>query len=144
MPNAVNPVTIFVPMLVVIALTFFALFRMSGARADAIKGGYDPANYRTHQGPPEPEAVIVGVRHYGNLFELPTVFYAGCLTAFVLSAVSWWTLIFAWGYTLTRLAQSAVHLTYNNPFHRGMAFFPGVLFLMALWVALAISIIARM
>jgi hypothetical protein len=143
MPYATNQMTIFLPMLVIVALTFVAFVRMAAGRGRAVKGGHDPAYYKAQIGAPEPEFTVVGVRHYGNLFELPTIFYAACLTAFVLGAVSFWVLLFAWGYVVCRLVQSAVHITYNNPAHRGMAFVAGVLCMLALWVTLAVAIFAR-
>jgi hypothetical protein len=142
--DAANPTVIFVPMLVVLALTFVAFVRMAAGRGRAVKGGHDPAYYKAQLGTPEPEFTVVGVRHYGNLFELPTVFYAACLTAYVLDAVSGWALGFAWAYVVFRLVQSAVHMTYNNPSHRGMAFVLGVLAMLGLWVTLALAICARL
>lgn len=144
MPGTLNQLTIFVPMLVVVALTFVAFIRMATGRGAAMKAGQDPKFYRAHQGAPEPEATVVAVRHYGNMFELPTLFYAACITAYVLNAVGTWALVFAWGYVVCRLAQSAVHLTYNNPAHRGGAFVLSVLFLLALWVNLALLICAAL
>lgn len=139
-----NQITIFLPMLVVVALTFVAFLKMGAARGAAVKGGHDPNYYKAHLGTPEPEATVAAVRHYGNLFELPTLFYAACLTAFVLGAVGTWTLVFAWGYVVARLVQSAVHMTYNNPGHRGGAFVLGVLFLLALWVTLGLAILDKL
>lgn len=144
MPDVVNPISIFLPMLVVVALTFVGFVRMAAARGAAVKGGQDPDYYRAQLGPPEPEVTVAAVRHYGNLFELPTLFYAACLTAYVLDAVSAWTLVFAWGYVAARLVQSAVHMTYNNPSHRGIAFVLGVLLMLALWITLALAILARL
>lgn len=142
--DAANQAAIFVPMLVVVALTFVAFVRMAAARGAAVKAGQDPAYYRAHLGPPEPEATIAAVRHWDNLFELPTLFYTACLTAFVLDAVSGWALAFAWAFVLARLTQSVVHMTYNNPGHRGGAFILGVLSLLGLWVTLAGAIAARL
>jgi len=139
-----NPVTILVPMLVVVALTFVAFIKMATARGAAVKAGQDPNFYRAHLGSPEPEGATAAVRHWDNLFELPTLFYAGCITAFVLNAVSGWTLAFAWGWVVARLLQSAVHMTYNNPSHRGGGFILGILFVMALWVNIGLSICGRL
>ncbi|MFT4057792.1 MAG: MAPEG family protein [Novosphingobium sp.] len=138
-----NPTLIFLPMLVVVALTFVAFVRMAVARTGIIKS-MDPDYYRAHIGSPEPEVARTAVRHYGNLFELPTLFYAACLTAFVVAVVGRWTLIFAWGYVAARVVQSLIHMTYNNPAHRGGAFVLGVLFMLALWINLAVSIFARL
>lgn len=142
--NSANPVSIFVPMLVVVLLTFIAFIRMGVARGAAVKAGQDPNFYRAHLGTPEPEYATAAVRHYGNLFELPTIFYAACLTAYVLNAVGKGTLVLAWGFVAARLIQSAVHMTYNNPSHRGGGFILGVLFMLALWVNLAMAILARL
>lgn len=144
MPALINPVAIFLPMLAVVALTFVAFIRMAGARGAAIKGGQDPTFYRAYQGTPEPERAAVAARHYGNLFELPVLFYAGCIAAFALGAVSGWTLLFAWGYVAARLVQSLVHLSYNKPLHRGLAFMTGMVFVMALWIGVALAVFARL
>ncbi|MCK9540656.1 MAG: MAPEG family protein [Novosphingobium sp.] len=142
--NAANPVVIFLPMLVVVALTFVALFRMGAARSAAMKGGMTIEYYRAHIGGQEPESAVVGVRHYHNLFEMPVPFYAACLTAFVLGAITIWTLVFAWAYVVGRLVQSAVHLSYNNPMHRGMGFMFGVVSQLALWINVALAVFARL
>lgn len=145
MPDAAyttNQAAIFLPVLVVAALTFLAFIRMAVARGAAVKS-VPPDFYRAHQGGAEPEPAVVAVRHYGNLLELPVLLYAACITAFVLGAVSQWALVFAWGYAAARVLQSAIHLTYNNPAHRGGAFVLGVAFLLALWINLALAIIAR-
>ena len=144
MPEAVNQAQVFLPVLVVVALTFVAFVRMAGARMAAVKAGHDPAYYRAQLGPPEPEATVAAVRHWGNLFELPTLFYAACLTAYVLDAVNGWVLAFAWGYVVARLVQSAIHMTSNNPSHRGGAFVVGVLFMFARWVTRALAIFDRL
>lgn len=144
MGNITNPISIFLPMLVIVALTFVGFFRMAVARAAAVKGGQDPEYYRACLGKSEPEVTVAAVRHYGNLFELPVLFYVGCLTAFVLESVSTWTLAFAWAFVVARLSQSAVHMTYNSPSHRGLCFVLGMLCMIALWVNLAMAILASL
>lgn len=141
--DAGNPVSIFVPVLVLVALTLVAFLKMATARGAAAKS-MDPNYYRAHIGDPEPEGARAAARHWDNLFELPTLFYAACLTAFVLNAVGFWTLILAWGWVVARLLQSAVHMTYNNPSHRGGGFILGVLFMAALWINIGMSICGRL
>lgn len=143
MPEFVNPVSILVPMLLIVLLTFVAFVRMGAARGAAVKGGHDPNYYRAHIGEHEPEYARASVRHWDNLFELPTLFYAACITAFVMNAVSGWTLLFAWGWVAARILQSGIHMTYNNPGHRGLAFMLGVLFMLVLWIDIAISVFVR-
>jgi len=133
---------IFLPVLVIVALTFVAFLKMGAARAGAMKSGVNPNFYRAHQGTPEPEAAAAAARHWDNLFELPTLFYAACITAFVLGGVGTWTLVFAWGYVAGRLAQSVIHMTVNNPALRGLGFVVGVAFCFALWINVALTILA--
>jgi hypothetical protein len=140
--DAANPVTILLPMFAVAALTFFAFIRMAAARG-AVAKTMDMNFYRAYQGGPEPEPAVIAVRHYGNLLELPTLFYPACIALFALNAVSGWTLVWAWGYVAARVVQSAVHLSYNNPAHRGLSFVLGLVFMLALWVTLAIAVFAR-
>jgi hypothetical protein len=138
-----NPATILVPMLVVVLLTFVAFVRMAAARG-AVAKQMSPDFYRAQLGGHEPEPAVVAVRHYHNLLELPTLFYPACLAAFALDAVGTWTLVFAWGYVVARALQSAIHLSYNNPGHRGGAFVLGVVFVLALWINVALSVFARL
>lgn len=137
-----NPTLILLPMLAVVALTFIAFLHMVMKRAPIMKAM--PADYyRAHIGEPEPEAARAAVRHWDNLFQFPTVFYAACVTAYAVTLVGRWTLIFAWGFVVARVVQSLIHMTYNRPAHRGAAFVVGVLFTFALWINLAVSIFAR-
>lgn len=137
--DTANQATIFLPMLVIVALTFVAFVRMAAARG-AVAKQMDPSFYRAQLGGHEPESAVVAVRHYGNLLELPVLFYAACLTAFVLSAVTGWVLLWAWGYVAARLLQSAIHLSYNNPAHRGLSFALGMVFMIALWVTIGMAV----
>lgn len=132
---------IFLPVLVVVALTFVGFVKMAMARGAAAKS-MDTTYYRAHIGEPEPENARAAARHWDNLFELPTLFYAGCVIAFVLGAVGTWTLVFAWGFAAARVVQSLVHMTVNNPVWRGLAFTLGVVFTLALWIDLALAILA--
>lgn len=138
---ATNQTLIFLPVLVVVALTFVAFIKMAAARG-AVAKGMDAGYYRAHLGGSEPESARAAARHWDNLFELPTLFYAGCITAFVLGAVGKWVLIFAWGFAAARVVQSLIHMTYNHPPHRGLVFVVGVIFVLALWVNVGMTILA--
>lgn len=136
-----NQAAIFLPVLALVLLTLIGFVKMGAGRAAVMKDGTFDANYyKAHLGAPEPEAGRVAARHWDNLFEFPTLIYAACLTAFVLGAVGMWTLIFAWGFVIARWVQSAIHIGYNNPAHRGMAFVLGLLMGFALWVNVGIAI----
>ncbi|MEJ6010095.1 MAPEG family protein [Novosphingobium aquae] len=133
---------IFLPVLLVVAVTFVGFIKMAIERAGAVKQGQNPEFYKVYLGDPEPEKTRAAVRHWDNLFELPTVFYAGCLAAYMLGAVSTTVLVCAWIFAVGRAVQSFIHLTYNSPNHRGGAFTLSFLGLMVMWGALAAHIIA--
>lgn len=138
-----NPVSIFLPVLLVVAVTFIGFVKMAIERAAAVKQGQNPEFYKVYLGDPEPEKTRAAVRHWDNLFELPTLFYAGCLAAYVLAAVSTTVLVCAWIFALGRTVQSLVHITYNNPNHRGGAFTLAFLGLMVMWGALGLTVLSR-
>jgi hypothetical protein len=87
--------------------------------------------------------VTVAARHYANLFEAPVVFYAACLSAIALQAATPAIYYAAWAYALCRIAQSAIHLTYNNVRHRAYAFFVGWIALATLWALIAALVLAK-
>lgn len=142
MPETISQAYIFVPMLVVVLLTYIAMFRMVAARSKAMKEGTPMTYYRAHLGEPEPEYARAAARHLDNLLEGPTLFYAACLTAFVLSAVGFWTIVFAWSYVLFRVIQSVVHMTSNKVVFRGTAYSLGMLSLAALWINIGMTVFA--
>src|ERR1700756_3372091 len=89
MPTEPNQISIFLPVLAVVALTIVGFLRMAVARGKAAKARGDGATYyRAFLGEPEPEYAVAAVRHYGNLFEAPTLFYAGCITGYAIGAVT--------------------------------------------------------
>ncbi|MSO96818.1 MAG: hypothetical protein EXR11_01165 [Rhodospirillaceae bacterium] len=139
-----NQALIFVPMLMVVALTIAAFIRLAYVRVRTLRMREMPLKYYTaFQGGTEPEYVTIAARHYMNLFEAPVVFYLACLTAYAVEAVTPGTYFTAWAYVVFRLAQSAIHLTYNNVRHRAYAFFLGWIALTVLWVQIARSLLAH-
>ncbi len=143
MPDASQSLKIFYPVLLVVAVTLVGFIKMAIERANAVKAGQNPEFYKVYLGDPEPEKTRAAVRHWDNLFELPTVFYVGCLSAYVLGAVTGTVLISAWIFAIGRVVQSFVHLTYNNPNQRAGAFTLSFLGVMVMWGALAFHIVGQ-
>ncbi len=140
-----NQALIFLPMLVVVALTILAFMRMIMVRFKTITARLVPLKYYVaFQGATEPEATAIAVRHYANLFEAPIIFYAACLTAFALEATTTALYITAWAYAVARVAQSMIHLTTNNIRQRALAFVLGWVALTALWVQIALVLFSKL
>jgi hypothetical protein len=131
------------PMLALVLLTFGVAVVLFRARLQSIREGHTPVSYfRTFQGSGEPEFLAKPTRHYVNLFEVPTLFYAGCLAAMVTGVTGPWTIGLAWGYVAARVAHAAIHLGGNRVRYRLRAFALSWLFLLALWIHVAVRVVA--
>ncbi|HEX6398169.1 MAG TPA: MAPEG family protein [Steroidobacteraceae bacterium] len=123
-------------MCVMVLLTFGVAVILFRARVRSVREGHTRVSYfRTFDGsPPELEYLAKPTRHFANLFEVPTLFYAGCLAAMVVGATGTPGLVFAWGYVVARLVHAWVHLGGNRVRHRLRIYLTSWIFLLALWV----------
>jgi hypothetical protein len=71
---------------------------------------------------------------------MPVLFYVLCLALYVTGTVDALVLYGAWAYVALRAAHSAVHLTYNNVFHRLAAYAASNVVLFALWARWAFAL----
>ncbi|HUQ12584.1 MAG TPA: MAPEG family protein [Steroidobacteraceae bacterium] len=127
------------PMLAMVLLTFVVLITLFRSRVRMIREGHAPVSYfRTFQGSQEPDYAIKPARHFANLFEAPTLFYAACVTAMVVGVTGWGVLALAWGYVAMRCLHARIHLGGNRVRHRLRVYFAGWLILLAMWVYIAV------
>ena len=132
------------PMLAMVLLTFVVLIVLFRSRMRMVREGHAPVSYfRLFQGSPEPEFAAKPARHLANLFEAPTLFYAGCLAAMVAGITGTAVIALAWGYVAARLVHAAVHLGGNRLRHRMRAYAVSWLLLLAMWVYVAIAVAQR-
>jgi hypothetical protein len=132
------------PMLAMVILTFAVLIALFRSRIRMIREGHAPVSYfRTFQGSLEPEYAVKPARHFANLFEAPTLFYAGCLTAMLVGVHGWGVLALAWGYVAARGAHAWIHLGGNRVRHRLRVYFLSWLLLLGLWTYVALMAAAR-
>ena len=129
------------PMLAMVFLTAFVLVRLFRSRVRAVREGRTKTGYyRIYQGDLEPEYSAKPARHFSNLFEAPTLFYAACLAAMVTRTTGPATLTFAWAYVAARVAHAYVHLGRNELRPRIAAFFSGWAVLLAMWTWIAVRV----
>ena len=69
-----------------------------------------------------------------HLFELPVLFYVVCLMFFVSKLVTPLVMDLAWAYVGFRIAQTLVHVTYDNVVHRLTMFAVSNFILVMLWI----------
>jgi len=130
--------SILVPAFLLVVLTFALWVRVSLLRRSYLSRGVLPESYlRTYEAIDLPADLAATERHYSHLFELPVLFYAAAITLYAADAVDPSSLALAWIFVAARCAQCAVHLTYNDPAHRGVAYVVGWLAVLGLWAKLA-------
>jgi hypothetical protein len=128
---------IFSPVGVLAFWTFAVLllipFRRFAAGSPLARDTHDPAD-----GP-----LPVADRAMMHLLELPVLFYVVCLMFFVTATLTPLVLQLAWVYVAFRVAQTLIHLTYNNVIHRLTAFSVSNFILVALWIMFFFPVIMK-
>lgn len=128
------------PMLAMVLLTFVVLITLFRSRVRMVREGHAPVSYfRTFQGSQEPDYAVKPARHFANLFEAPTLFYAACLAAMVVGVSGWGVLALAWSYVAMRCLHAWIHLGGNRVRYRLRAYFASWLLLLALWVYVGVA-----
>ena len=132
------------PMLALVLLTVGVLVVLFRSRVRMVREGLAPVSYfRVFQGSPEPEFAAKPARHFTNLFEAPTLFYVGCVTAMVAGVTGTAVVALAWGYVALRYLHAWIHLGANRVRYRMRAYFASWLCLVALWIYVAVSVAMR-
>jgi len=139
-----NKYQLLFPMLAMVLLTFSVAVVLFRARKRSVREGHTPVSYfRTFQGSQEPEFLAQATRHFANLFETPTLFYAGCLAAMVAGVTDAFVVAVAWMYVAARCLHAWIHLRGNRLRHRIPMFFASFLFLLILWIYVCIAVVLR-
>jgi hypothetical protein len=127
---------IFWPVIVQVALTYAIYALISRRRIAAIKAGdATVSQFRENQNEP-PQSRFVR-NSLENQFELPVLFFAASISAFVLDFADVAMIALAWVFVLSRVAHAWVHVTTNRIRHRRPAFVLGFLVLGAMWALIA-------
>jgi hypothetical protein len=129
------------PMFAMVLLTATVLVIMFRSRVRAVREkALASAYFRTFQGGTEPEYVVKPARHFINLFEAPTLFYAGCLAAIATQTAGTVVLALAWAYVAIRVAHAWIHIGRNRLRHRIPVYAMSWVVLLALWIAVVVQI----
>ncbi len=136
-----NRFSLFFPMLAMFALTALVLVILFRSRIRAIREKQVSSGYfKVYQGQVEPEYSAKPARHFTNLFEAPTLFYAVCLAAMVTQQSDRVLEVLAWAYVAARVAHSFIHLGSNEIVPRLSAYFSSWFALLAMWIYLAVRV----
>ena len=111
------------PMFGMMSLTFILMPLTAWARVRAVRSRQIKIkNFELMDLNEAPELVRKTTRHWSNLYEVPTVFYALVLVALVMNIQDSWIAYAAWLYVGLRVVHATIHITYNKVFHRFLAF----------------------
>lgn len=132
---------VLLPVFVLIGLAFALLLWMAGARREALVGGQTKirdialgqANWPTR-------ATQIG-NCYRNQFELPLLFYLLIALALPLRHADLVIVVLSWVFVVTRFAHAGIFVSSNDLGRRSMAWFAGVLVLLAMWIYFALKIL---
>jgi hypothetical protein len=129
------------PMFAMFALTAVVLVLLFRSRVRAIRERAVKQSYfKVYQGDTEPEYAAKRSRHFSNLFEAPTLFYAVCLAAMVTQQADRTLEVLAWLYVAARVVHSFIHLGRNEIVPRLSAYFTSWAVMAAMWVYLVVRV----
>ena len=125
------------PMILMVLLTFIVGLITMKHRIDNVRSGAVSLKYfKLMEGEKVPAIITKTTRCFNNMFEVPVLFYAGCILYISLGVDSQVGLVFAWIFVLMRYLQAYVHLTYNHLIHRMLSLWIVFFSLIVLWINL--------
>ncbi|MBC3764499.1 MAPEG family protein [Neptunicella marina] len=122
------------PMYAMVLLVLIVALLMGKARFGAVKRKEVQVKYFLYnRGYDIPEKLAKLEQNFSNLFEVPVLFYALCITMLALNIHSPVIEALAWAYVGLRYLHSYIHITYNHVLHRFTAFSISTFLLVGMW-----------
>jgi hypothetical protein len=131
---------VLLPVFVLIGLTFALLLGMAGARRGALVGGQTKVRDIALGQPNWPTRAMQIGNCYRNQFELPVLFYILIAIALPLRHADLIIVMLSWVFVVTRFVHAGIFVTSNDLNQRSLAWFAGVLVLLAMWLYFALRI----
>ena len=137
-----NQQLILYPALLMAMLTLSVGILLFRARIAAVtRGDLNPAYFAYNRGAKLPDYLIRVEQNYSNQFELPVLFYALVLLLYTTQSANHYQLWLLWGFVLSRIVHSLVHIWLNRLLWRRDSFIVGFILLLAGWVLLGIQLL---
>jgi hypothetical protein len=133
--------SVLLPVFVLIGLTFALLLWMATARRNALVSRETKIkDIALGQSNWPVRATQIG-NCFKNQFELPMLFYVLIALALPIRHADLVIVVLSWVFVVTRFVHAGVFVTSNDLNHRSLAWFAGVLVLLAMWVYFALKIL---
>jgi hypothetical protein len=129
---------VLLPVFVLVGLTFALLLWMATARTRALTGKEIRLKDIALGQPNWPEHATQLGNCFSNQFELPVLFYILIAVALPLRHADLVIVLLSWVFVVTRFAHAGIFVTSNNVQQRSLAWFAGVLVLLAMWLYFAL------
>ncbi len=124
-------------MFILVMLTMVIMVITARARIASVRdGSVEISYYSLMQGERPPLFIEKTTRHFNNLFEVPTLFYAGGAVYLALDLTAQMPIICAWVFVVLRVIHTFIHLGYNNVLHRLVVFGLANVAIMFLWIGI--------
>ena len=124
-------------MFALVILTMVIMVLTARVRIESVQSGTVPQSYYSlMEGHDIPDFVAKTTRNFNNLFEVPTLFYAGGAAYLALDQAGQLPIISAWIFVAARVMHSIIHLSYNNVLHRLVIFAIGNLSVLVMWLGI--------
>lgn len=127
------------PLLAQVFLTFVVFVFMATRRVAAVNSREVKMRDVALSGDAFPTAARQAGNNFTNQFESPVLFYVLGLLAIHVGAVGYVMVGLAWAYVATRVVHAMIHLGGNDLRPRSMAFFAGMIVLMAMFVGILVQ-----
>jgi hypothetical protein len=132
---------VLLPVFVLIGLTFALLLGMARARRGALVAGQTKVRDIVMGQPNWPTRATQIGNCFKNQFELPVLFYILIAIALPLRHADLIIVLLSWVFVVTRFIHAGIFVTSNDLNHRSLAWFAGVLVLLAMWLYFALRIL---
>jgi hypothetical protein len=132
---------VLLPVFVLIGLAFALLLWMVTSRGQALKAREISLKDIALGQPNWPERATQIGNCFRNQFEVPLLFYILIALALPLRHADLFIVLMSWVFVVTRFAHAGIFVTSNNVQTRSLAWFAGVLVLLAMWIYFALKIL---
>ena len=132
---------VLLPVFVLVGLTFALLLGMASARDRAVKARETSYKDIALGKPNWPARAAQIGDCFSNQFEIPVLFYVLIALALPLRHADLFIVLMSWVFVVIRFIHAGIFVTSNNVRQRGLAWFAGVLVLLAMWIYFALKIL---
>ena len=116
---------------------FILWWLLGGVRGVAwFRNAMPPEYFRVGQGTPPSDKIVDVHHHFANQFEIPVLFYLGCLTAIVTDSIDEPAVTLAWSFVVLRMIHSVIVLVRNDPRIRVWPYVLSTFSVWAIWANL--------